>query len=534
MLVADDFQFKSMPDKSANPRITRLNAEKRPAVRYAVLFVVALCLLLLTIQSSDAWRAREDRLREVSISTTNMSHALAAQGESAMRVVDTVLAGVVERVETEGMQGVVSGDNSRLHQHLKNMVAQVEELHGLFVFGADGSWLMTSLDRTPLHNNADRGYFKYHATHPDRGVHIGKPVRSRSTGDWVLPVSRRLERPDGSFAGVALGTIRIDYFSKLYESFDVGREGVIFLTLDDGTLVYRHPHSEKLIGTDISGGPVYQMYREKGPAGSAMLRSNIDNIERLYSYRHLETYPLIIATAQSRDEILRDWWHSTLTQAAITVVAIVLLLVFGGRLVRQIMIRDHLEHELVQARETLQQHNRELAVLADHDGLTGIANRRRFEEALQQETARATRSGTPLSLVMFDVDYFKRFNDTYGHVEGDACLRRVADAFRGSLARPADLAARYGGEEFVALLPDTDAAGARMVAERIRAAVMALQIPHAGNGPGIVTISAGVHTLAGGIPAESAAVLVERADVLLYQAKQSGRNQVCGGDYAVT
>jgi len=531
MLAAADFLFKSMPDKSTNPRITRLTAEKRPAVRYAILFVIALCLLLLVVQGSDAWRARNDRLKQVGIATTNMSHALAAQGESAVRVVDTVLAGLVERVETDGVPTSTDQGNSRLHLHLKNMVAQVKELQGLFVFGADGKWLMTSLNRTPLHNNVDREYFQYHLKHPDRGAHIGKPVRSRSTGIWVLPVSRRLNNPDGSFAGVALGTIRIEYFSKLYQSFDVGRAGVIFLTLDDGTLVYRYPHSEKLIGKDISSGPVYRMYRQEGPAGTAMLRSEIDKIERLYSYRHLETYPLIIATAQSRDEILREWWHSTLTQAAITVAAVVLLLGFGARLVRQIMIRDHLQHELVLARESLQEHNRELAVLADHDGLTGIANRRRFEGALQQESARANRNGTPLSLVMFDVDYFKRFNDTYGHVEGDACLRKVAAAFADSLVRPADLAARYGGEEFVALLPDTDAAGARMVAERIRTAIMALGIPHAGNGPGVVTISAGVHTLASDGTPGTAATLVERADVLLYQAKQSGRNQVCGGDY---
>jgi len=524
------FQLISMPDKSIEPHISRLTAEKRPAVRNAVLFVVALCLLLLTIQISDAWRARANRLDEIGLATTNMSHALAAQAESAVRVVDTVLAGVVERVETDGIQDATS--SARLHQHLKSMVAQVAELHGLYVFGADGRWLMTSLDRTPLYNNADREYFQFHAHNPARGVHIGKPVRSRSTGTWVLPISRRLNNADGSFAGVALGTIRIEYFSKLYESFGLGREGVIFLSLDDGTLLYRRPHSEKLIGTDISNGPVYQLYRKSGVAGTAMLRSNIDRIERMYSYRHLETYPLIVATAQSREEILQEWWHSALTQAAITLAAIVLLLGFGWRLVRQIMIRDSLERELVQARETLQQHNQELAVLADHDALTAIANRRRFEEALQQETARASRNATPLSLVMFDVDYFKRFNDTYGHVEGDACLRKVAAAFTSSLARPADLGARYGGEEFVAVLPDTDAAGARMVAERIRNAVMALQIPHSGNGPGIVTISAGVHTLAPGTPMVNGATLVERADVLLYQAKQSGRNQVCGGDYS--
>jgi len=165
-----------------------------------------------------------------------------------------------------------------------------------------------------------------------------------------------------------------------------------------------------------------------------------------------------------------------------------------------------------------------------------LSYERRFEEALELEFARAARSGAPLSLLMLDVDYFKRYNDTYGHVAGDACLRQLAQTLKDNLVRPADLAARYGGEEFVALLPDTDPAGARMVAERIREAVMALAIPHAGNGAAVVTISAGVYTgsAQAGMAADSATVLVERADVLLYQAKQSGRNQVCGGDLAAT
>jgi hypothetical protein len=178
-----------------------------------------------------------------------------------------VLAGVVERVETDGADR--GAERVRLQLHLKNMASQVEELHALFVFGADGRWLMTSQDRTLAHNNTDREYFQYHLKHRDRGVHVGQPVRSRSTGDWVLPVSRRLDHPDGSFAGVALGTIRIAYFSTLYESFDVGRAGVVMLTLDDGTMVYRLPHSESLIGTDVSNGPIQQMYMSQGPVARA-------------------------------------------------------------------------------------------------------------------------------------------------------------------------------------------------------------------------------------------------------------------------
>ena len=183
------------------------------------------------------------------------------------------------------------------------------------------------------------------------------------------------------------------------------------------------------------------------------------------------------------------------------------------------------------ARAVLQQDNRELAHLADNDVLTGIANRRRFEHELEREKKRAGRSGSPLSLVMVDVDYFKKYNDTYGHVAGDDCLRRVAAVIRDSLGRPTDLAARYGGEEFAVLLPGTEAQGARNVAEHVRQAVMQAAIPHAANPPGVVTISAGVCTMrfASGDDTDPT-LLVERADALLYRAKQSGRNRVRSDD----
>ena len=520
-----------MPEKRTAPEISRLTAEKRPAVRNAVLFVAALCLLLLTIQVSDGWRARKERLAEVAVATTNMSHALAAQAESAVRVVDTVLAGVVERIENDGMTGA---GRPRLQLHLKNMVAQVEELHGLFVFGPDGHWLMTSQDRIPLYTVDDREYFQYHLNNPDRFIHVGKPVRSRSNDEWVLPVSRRLNNPDGSFGGVALGTIRIAYFSTLYKTFDVGSNGVIMLTLDDGTMVYRLPHRDMLIGTDTSSGPVHQMFESSGPAGTAMLRSKIDGIERLYSYRHLETYPLIVATAQSKHDILEKWLKSMLGQAVITLVAIGFLLYFGRRLVRQIVIRDHLEHELVQAREQLQEHNRALTVLADHDSLTGIANRRRFEEALDVEFARAARSGAPLSLLMFDVDYFKRYNDTYGHAQGDECLRLVAAAMKASIARAGDLVARLGGEEFAVLLPATDKAAAYLLAERLRQAVCDLAIPHDESSVApIVTLSIGLATFEAGI-SSTFHELLELADRSLYQAKGDGRNRVVSATFRKT
>jgi len=166
-----------------------------------------------------------------------------------------------------------------------------------------------------------------------------------------------------------------------------------------------------------------------------------------------------------------------------------------------------------------------LESLALLDGLTHIPNRRYFDVALQREWARAAREGTPLAVVMVDVDHFKSYNDHYGHGQGDECLRRVANALRARLQRPADVAARYGGEEFVLLLPDTDTEGALVLAESCRAAVNDLRILHAySDGADHVTISLGV--AATHPPDESANLLLARADEALYRAKSEGRNRV--------
>lgn len=168
---------------------------------------------------------------------------------------------------------------------------------------------------------------------------------------------------------------------------------------------------------------------------------------------------------------------------------------------------------------------RRLEVLSNLDGLTGLPNRRFFDETSRQEWRRARRQEKPLALLMIDIDFFKNFNDAYGHLEGDACLRSVARAVREALKRPADVPARFGGEEFVALLPDTDLEGARNIAEDIANRVRRLAIPHETSSVcEVVTVSIGV---AAGLPRESAPnALLAAADQALYRAKSEGRNRI--------
>jgi diguanylate cyclase (GGDEF)-like protein/PAS domain S-box-containing protein len=180
----------------------------------------------------------------------------------------------------------------------------------------------------------------------------------------------------------------------------------------------------------------------------------------------------------------------------------------------------------VERERRLLDHAESLRARSYVDGLTGIANRRYFDVALDRELRRALRLGGSLSLLLTDIDSFKAYNDHFGHQGGDSCLSTVAQALASRLKRPADVAARYGGEEFAAILPDTDAAQARRLAENIREYIASLELPHA---PAAVhprvTLSIGVASLEKG-RLEDAASLIEAADKALYAAKRGGRNRV--------
>lgn len=187
-----------------------------------------------------------------------------------------------------------------------------------------------------------------------------------------------------------------------------------------------------------------------------------------------------------------------------------------------------MRYSLVVLTRKLDTANQELTRLTALDGLTGLANRRHFDETIAREWRRAARYKRPLSLALVDVDHFKQYNDTYGHLAGDECLKGVAGSLLAVSRRPSDLVARYGGEEFALVLPETDQAGARRVAESLCDAIRALAIRHAGiaAGAGHVTISVGVATMMPGQEGAGPQSLIGEADLALYAAKSGGRDRV--------
>lgn len=187
--------------------------------------------------------------------------------------------------------------------------------------------------------------------------------------------------------------------------------------------------------------------------------------------------------------------------------------------------RDEAYLALSELQKELEIKNEELERLSSQDGLTGIANRRVFDEFIKSEWARAGRNKSSLSLIMIDIDHFKVYNDNYGHQGGDDCLRQVAQKLADAVNRPADLVARYGGEEFVVVMPCTDLEGAKNIAEALCLGISALAVPHAHSSTADhVTISLGVACVVPSVDGKSES-LITMADEALYKAKEAGRNQ---------
>ncbi len=192
-----------------------------------------------------------------------------------------------------------------------------------------------------------------------------------------------------------------------------------------------------------------------------------------------------------------------------------------------------MQRALVDVSRQLNVANKELQRLSITDGLTGIANRRMFDEMLSREWRRCARMQKPLSLIMVDIDYFKQYNDNYGHQMGDACLKQVAEQVSRSASRPGDLATRYGGEEFALILGETDSNGAKWVANHIRQHVADLKLEHPASPSHFLSVSCGVSTV---VPGDklSLETLLKTADHALYMAKTQGRDQIMAADFGQT
>jgi diguanylate cyclase (GGDEF)-like protein len=351
---------------------------------------------------------------------------------------------------------------------------------------------------------------------PKNNPKIQTYVSNMFTSNNVEPMVIQARKfPGEEFNGLAGIGVNLKFFSKWLENISIGPHEVIAIVDQDNNLLSKKPFLSGEIGkklehsiaqTVLVSGNTYKTFREDGW---------FDKEPRLYSIRKVDGLPFVVLVGEAD----RNWQANWFQSVWVTISAISIMWLLSFTILRAYWAKVSQLTELQSTPYLLEK-------LSVTDALTGLANRRRFNDVLAAEFLRMRRLNAPLSLIMIDVDYFKTFNDTYGHQAGDECLKHVSQVLKSNLKRPQDLAARYGGEEFCCVLPETDYHGTLKIATNIKNAISDQKIPHKNSSiSNHVTVSLGVATV---IPEEdmSPDKIVNLADNRLYWAKKNGRNRV--------
>jgi diguanylate cyclase (GGDEF)-like protein/PAS domain S-box-containing protein len=609
------------------------------------LYVLAICCAILGLEGWREWTSYDAAIQRAIGSSLNLARSLRQHADDTFELAEHTVTAIVYEAERAGL---TEESREGIEARMRQTVEGSSRLLRIDMYDPDGAWLATTAENLPPGpRQTAYSYFQNHRKSTSQAPFIGRPIQLPD-GNWILTVSQRLNRPDGSFGGIVVATLDCRYFTRFYSSFDVGAHGSVSLATWNGTLLARAPYDQRQIGRELGKGQLFSQQLATRRSGSYQSNSPFDNLPHLSAFDASLRYPVVAVVSMSRDEVLASWFAGAVQRLATAGVLTLGLALLGFGLAEQIKRRQRSEGVLVQkeaefrllaecasdiverlapdgrrlyvspamerligrkpeeligtnAFDTVHEDDRpavvaaaerlrnresseetvvfrarhadgrevwletalrvaadpqqqggvvgvtrdvterkllevKLASLATIDGLTGLANRRAFDEALRREVARCRRSQQPLSLLMIDCDRFKRFNDDYGHLAGDSCLKAVAAAIMDRARRPLDVAARYGGEEMALLLPDTDLAAARSLGAEICRQVQALGVGHARNLPWkVATVSIGVATLeAADGDLRDGAWLVATADLALYDAKAQGRNQCVAPPLAET
>lgn len=470
---------------------------------------LVIALVMVSLCTASLYQSRQDALERARETSRNVALIAERDIERNFELYGLSLQSVVD--------GLRNRDVMALPPRLRNQVlfdgaTAAKNLGSMLVFDASGKIIIDAGNDTPRTGNfADRDYFIAQRDNSNAGLYVSAPFHSRlRNGLPSIALSRRISHPDGSFAGIALMAINLEYFHELFGGLSLGQHGAISLIARNGPMIMRHPYDPKMIGRDISKASTFRQFMT-AQEGSFSDTSSIDGVRRHYYFRNFPHLPLIIMVAEAEPDIYAAWHRRALTigslMSAFAVAFVALSFVLGTQLQRRLRAES------------------ELQLLARTDSLTGLHNRRTLGEILEQEWRRARRTGSVFSLLFVDIDRFKAYNDTYGHQSGDDALAAVARCIGDNIRRPADTAARYGGEEFIVVLPDTPPQGASVIAEKIRSAINELAIEHAGSEYGRVTASIGSASWSPDHDADVTTV-IKAADEALYTAKATGRNRV--------
>jgi diguanylate cyclase (GGDEF)-like protein len=475
----------------------------RPVKRLIVpIVIVVFCLsalsaaVLINARSAEWERAGDVASRMAAAVASDMSRNFETLDLSLQAVVDDLKRPDIDQFSPEH-RNLILFDRSATARHLGTIMVTDEA----------GNVRLDSRTLTPKPVNlADRDYFQVQKNNGAIGMYISRPFITRTSNELVIGVSRRLSHADGSFAGVVVGTLRLSSLRQLFKDIALGPGSNVTLSRTDGAVLMRWPYRADYIGLNLKTAELYK-HLAVSRAGKFETDAATDGVHRLIYYTQIDDLPLVVGVGQATSVIYASWNKYAIIMTLMIIAFCMTGITLAYELFRELNRRSEAEAKLL--------------VLASTDPLTGLSNRRQFDEALDREWRRAARYETSIALLMIDIDLFKPYNDQRGHQSGDMLLQSLGSAINDALKRGGDIGARYGGDEFAILLPETSSDGVTRVTESIREEFARLCSELGIHQPGLsMGISCAIPR-AGDLPA----MLIKAADEALYRAKQLGRNR---------
>lgn len=466
---------------------------------------MVLCAALLSVFAALALIS-ENRRHTIEVANRENTNIARMVGFHVSHLLTTgirLLDSVAQNVEAHGLEYFLNKEGKQI---LLNRTQGYPELQTMLIISAKGKLLVGASVPYPPPNldYGDRDYFLLHKA--GANLVFGEQLMSRSHGRRGTTISRAIRSKTGELEALVLITIESAHFAQLFQTTQHSANQEITIMRNDGAIFVRFPEVE--VGRRFPDAEVLSA-AVHAPSGNLEGDSAIDHLPRLFSYEQLKDFPLVVVASQHTQQVLAPWRVFSAT-------------VLLGLLLALLLLGAASWYAFASAAET-EALSLELERLAQTDSLTGLTNRRHFMELADKELSRTERYGGAMSVLMLDIDHFKKVNDTYGHASGDVVLQRFARVFLQEL-RDIDIVGRLGGEEFAVILTQTDGEQAIEVAERLRARVANGTVDLPQGFALHCTVSIGVSTLCG--PEDHIEGLLSLADRALYKAKRTGRNRV--------
>jgi diguanylate cyclase (GGDEF)-like protein/PAS domain S-box-containing protein len=296
-------------------------------------FVALACAAVIGLESSRIVTQRADVIADARLDTANLTSSLIQHAELTFQTADAILISIVERLEHETPN---AAERPRLKALFAREVSHSPQFISFAVIDSDGAMIVSTFGETRAGQFSDREYFAYHRANNNDELHIGAPIRGRKAEGWIIPVSRRFNKPDGTFGGVAVATINPRYFQDAYDRLELGQNSAVILVSTSGTLLVRRPFVEANVGRDMTNSVIFAQLKQ-APKGSLEIKASIDGVLRFNSYERGHTYPIFVAVAQNMDELLAPWRASTerrLIEVAVLSAFILLMGAFVWRAAR--------------------------------------------------------------------------------------------------------------------------------------------------------------------------------------------------------